>query len=131
MLAERCDRVLAYDFERSAVTRARERVRRHRHVDIVSARFPDWRPSGRGDLVVLSEVAYYLGPASAARAIELVDGWLDPDGTLVAVHFTGTTDYPRHGSEIGPWLDAAGFLTRTTTIIDESFELGVWRRTST
>lgn len=128
LLAERCEHVIAYDFETSAVTRARERVGRHEHVDVVAARFPDWRPHGRGDLVVLSEVAYYLGPTSADQAIELLDGWLDTDGILVAVHFTGTTDYPRRGADIGPWLDATGFLSRLTTIVDESFEVGVWRR---
>jgi len=128
LLATRCDEVIAFDFEPSAVERARRRLDRHDHVHVVNARFPDWWPHGGGDLVVWSEVAYYLGTDSADRAVDGLEAWLEPDGTLIAVHYTGETDYPRRGSAVGPWLDTVGFLRRVTTVVDESFELGVWRR---
>ena len=128
LLAPRCDHLIAFDFEPSAVARARQRLESHAHVDVVNARFPDCWPHGGGDLVVWSEVAYYLDSDSADRALVGLDSWLAPGGTLIAVHYTGDTNYPRHGSAIGPWLDSAGFLQRTTTVVDESFELGVWTR---
>ena len=127
-LAPKCDHVVTFDFEPSAIARARQRVESHAHVDVVNARFPDWWPHGGGDLVVWSEVAYYLDSDSADRALGGLDIWLALGGTLVAVHYTGDTNYPRHGSAIGPWLDSTDFLQRTTTVVDETFELGVWTR---
>ncbi len=128
LLAPRCDQLYAFDFEPSAVKRARDRVGHLGHVPVVTATFPDWWPSSGGDLVVLSEVAYYLSNASAERALAGLQEWLEPDGTVISVHYTGATDYPRRGADIGPWLDSASFLCRVTTVVDESFELGVWRR---
>lgn len=128
LLAARCDQLYAFDFEPSAVERARQRLAHHSHVEVTAAQFPDWWPEGRGDLVVWSEVAYYLSADSADRARVQLQEWLEPGGTLIAVHYTGDTNYPRHGSAIGPWLDSADFLRRVTTLVDESFELGVWRR---
>lgn len=128
LLAARCEELHAFDFEPSAVGRARQRLGHHSHVHVADARFPDWWPDGRGDLVVWSEVAYYLSTDSADRVMVRLEEWLEPGGTLIAVHYTGDTNYPRHGSTIGPWLDTATFLRRVTTVIDEHFELGVWRR---
>jgi predicted TPR repeat methyltransferase len=100
LLAARCDHITAFDCEPSAVERVRRRLEPHGHVDVAHARFPDWWPPGGGDLVVWSEVAYYLGADSADRAVAGLEAW----------------------------LDSAVFLRRVTTAVDESFELGVWRR---
>jgi cyclopropane fatty-acyl-phospholipid synthase-like methyltransferase len=128
MLASRCDELEAFDFVPEAVARARRRLAGQRHVRVRLGQFPDHWPAGSGDLVVWSEVAYYLGHDAGARAISGLDRWLDVDGTLVSVHYTGPTNYPRSGSSIGPWLDEVPFLRRTTTVRDEDFHLGVWTR---
>lgn len=129
LLAPRCDELHAFDLIEAAVDRATERLGSRAHVHITQGRYPEHWPTGTGDLVVWSEVAYYLAEESAAIALDRLDEWLEPEGSLVAVHYTGATDYPRRGSEIGPWLDGSGFLHRTTHLIDPGFELGVWRRT--
>ena len=128
LLAERCDAVVAHDIVPAAIARAEARLARSPHVEVHLARFPDWWPEGTGDLVVWSEVAYYLDDAAAETAIDGLEGWLRPGGDLVAVHYTGETNYPRSGAEVGSWLDAVPFLERTTTLHDPRFELGVWRR---
>ncbi len=101
----------------------------HPDVHITHGRFPDCWPTGTGDLVVWSEIAYYLSHESAPVALHGLQRWLEPSGTLIAVHYTGETNYPRHGTDIGRWLDSSQFLERTTQLIDEQFELGVWQRT--
>ncbi|MGB0114122.1 MAG: SAM-dependent methyltransferase [Ilumatobacteraceae bacterium] len=128
LLAPRCDELFAFDFHDDAVQRAAERLRGHAHVDVRRGTYPDDWPEGTGDLVVWSEVAYYLSDESAERAIHGLQRWLEPAGVLVAVHYTGDTDYPRRGADIGPWLDGVGDLQRVTTIVDPRFELGVWTR---
>ncbi len=127
-LAARCDALIAFDLIPTAVERARARLSRQTHVTLDVGELPGYWPDGTGDLVVWSEVAYYLTDEGAAVALAGLERWLDPGGVLVAVHYTGETDYPRPGSSIGPWLDATPFLDREVALRDPSFELGIWRR---
>jgi SAM-dependent methyltransferase len=127
-LARRCDELVAFDLLAEPVARARLRLADQPHVRFATAALPSFWPDGTGDLVVWSEVAYYLTERGAEAAVDGLRRWLEPGGTLVAVHYTGTTDYPRQGGEIGPWLDEVPELQRTTTLRDPRFELGVWIR---
>lgn len=128
LLAGRCDELIAFDLLPGPVDRARRRLADREHVRVEQESFPSWWPGGSGDLVVWSEVAYYLTPAGSREALRGLRAWLQPEGTVVAVHWTRRTNYPRHGAEIVPWLDAAPWLTRTVRHTDEEFDLGVWRR---
>lgn len=128
LLADRCDELYAFDLVEAAASRAAKRLLPHEHVHVLHGRFPDYWPSGHGDLVVWSEIAYYLSAESADLAITGLERWLEESGTLIAVHYTGATNYARPGTDIGPWLDGVSFLERLTTLEDEQFELGVWRR---
>ncbi len=128
LLAGRCDSVVAHDFVPKVVEEARRRTRDLDHVAVVDAEFPDFWPSGTGDLVVWSEVAYYLNDLGAETALAGLQRWLDVDGVLVAVHYTGETNSPRRGREIGPWLDDVEWLVRRVAHVDDDFELGVWVR---
>lgn len=128
LLASRCDELLACDFVESTVANAVARVRDLSHVRVVCGQFPSYWPTGTGDLVVMSELAYYLDDASAALAITGLERWLQPCGDVVSVHYTGVTNYPRSGRSISRWLDGVGFLERRTLLDDQDFQLGVWRR---
>lgn len=128
MLADRCDRLVAAEMLDDVAARARRRLAARPHVDVITGALPEFWPDGGGDLVVLSEVAYYLTDAGAVAAVDGLARWLDPGGDLVAVHYTGATDYPRPGSAIVPWLDEVDFLERVAFLRDDQFELGVWRR---
>ena len=103
---------------------------RHAGVEVLHESFPSFWPSGRGDLVVWSEIVYYLTAAQVEQALIGLERWLEPGGDLVAVHYTGATDYPLAGSEIGSILDDVDFLERECRHVDDGFELGVWRRRS-
>jgi SAM-dependent methyltransferase len=128
LLAPRCDRLVAFDFVPMIVEAARRRVEGMGNVSVLNQEYPHFWPAGRGDLVVWSEVAYYLTSDDADVAIDGLARWLEPGGHLLSVHYTGVTDYPRAGREIMPWLDAQDFLRRAVTITDDEFELGVWER---
>ena len=128
MLAERCDELVAFDFVEEAVERARLRLAHATHVTVKRADFPTWWPEGTGDLVVWSEVGYYLTDCGFATAVEGLKQWLRPGGHLVAVHYTGTTDYPVSGTEAHRRIDQLGFLRQEFTAVDEHFIAQVWRR---
>jgi SAM-dependent methyltransferase len=58
-LAPLCLRLIALDGSATAIAEARRRVR-SRHVHFLQAKLPDQFPRGPFDLIVVSEIAYYL-----------------------------------------------------------------------
>lgn len=127
-LAPRCDELIAYDFVDGPLQRARARLADAPNVTVLKGRLPELWPGSGGDLVVWSEVAYYLNVAAADVAAAKLEGWLWPGGSVVAVHWTGATNYPRTGAAVGRWLDALPFLHRVSRLEEPQFDAGVWTR---
>jgi LmbE family N-acetylglucosaminyl deacetylase len=88
-LTERADAVLGTDIAAAPLERARTRAPRAR---FVQATLPEEWPDGRWDLVVMSEVGYYLSPADLDTTIDRVLASLDDDGVLVACHWRHPDD---------------------------------------
>ncbi len=128
LLAERVDELVAWEPHPQAAGRAAARLRSHPWVTVEEASIPDRWPEGVFDLVVLSEVAYYLDGAAFTRLLERLDGGLARGGDLVAVHFDGTTDYPRSAAEVHGSLDDVVGHEPLVSHRDEGFLLDVWRR---
>jgi SAM-dependent methyltransferase len=98
-LAARCDRLLALDISPEAVRRTRERCRGLAQVEVREAAIPrDW-PKGVFDLIVVSEILYFLDRddlvAAARRAVDSSA----PGGVILLVNWTGPTDTPTTGDE--------------------------------
>ncbi len=127
-LAGRCAEVIAQELVPAPALRAQERLREQVHVEVVRGRIPDDWPPGYGDLVILSEVAYYLSDSELARLGERLEDWLVAGGHVLAVHYTGRTNYPQTAETIERWLCRLPMLRRRVTLSDERFELGVWER---
>ena len=86
-LATRCDRVLAADRSAAALAAARVRFADEDHVRVAELDIPwDW-PEGSFDLVVLSEVGYFLSPAALDVLVDKVGSTLTGDGVLVLCHW--------------------------------------------
>lgn len=85
-LAARCDSVLASDFSEQAVQVATRRTGALPHVRVERQRLPaDWpRDALPFDLIVLSEVAYFLDEGSVRQLAACCARSLVADGTLVA-----------------------------------------------
>jgi cyclopropane fatty-acyl-phospholipid synthase-like methyltransferase len=132
-LAERCDALLALDVAASAVRTASVRTAAFPQVRVEQRRLPDAWPGGSFDLIVLSEVLYYLAAGDAAELLQRASAALEPEGTLVVVHWRHpVADYPRSGDEVHEALaaDAAGLgLARTVHHEELDFLLDVYLRT--
>ena len=101
LLARRTKSLTALDFSERAVALARERLREQSHVDVVEAAFPEQVPPGRWDLVVCSEVLYYLDRETLERAMEWLAGRLREGATVLAVDWRGPTKTePHDGDEV-------------------------------
>jgi Nodulation protein S (NodS) len=94
-LSSRVDHLLAMDVSTRALDTARAAV--PRHVEFVQGQVPrDW-PDGRFDLVVVSELAYYLGRAECERLADLASRSTDE---LVVIHWRHPVDdYPLGGDD--------------------------------
>ncbi|MGX6449784.1 SAM-dependent methyltransferase [Patulibacter sp. S7RM1-6] len=97
-LAPRCVRLETLEAAPTAVALARERLAAAGHDGVVvhEGLVPDDLPDAPGafDLIVASEVLYYLDRAALDRAIDRLVALLAPGGRLVAVHWT--PDAPDH-----------------------------------
>ena len=90
-LAARCDRLLAVDYAASAVAAARARCADLPNVEVARASIPrDW-PAFPVNLVVLSEVLYFLPRADVERSALLARQRLAAGGSIVLVNWRGDT----------------------------------------
>lgn len=86
-LAPRCASFLAVDASGAALSSA---TRRLAHLPAATTRHltvPDEWPNGSFDLIVVSEVGYYLSPAELAGLFDRIAGSLMPGGTLALCHW--------------------------------------------
>lgn len=126
-LAERCDSLLCSDGTPRAVELARERLRHHAHVQVTEAWVPDDWPEGRFDLIVISELGYFLSPEALDRVAVRSRASLAVGGTVLACHWR----WPIEGCELGgdavsERLEAGLQLPRGTRIDDTDFRLDMW-----
>ncbi|NMM85601.1 SAM-dependent methyltransferase [Rhodococcus sp. SRB_17] len=121
VLAPRCDSLLATDIVDSALVSARSRLERTPHPDVT---FIHWAlgdpwPDATFDLIVLSEVCYYLEPHALLSALDEAAAHLTTDGVLLAAHWRHpVSDYPMTGDEVHNILSQHQALTRTARYED-------------
>ena len=107
MLAGRCDAVLALDTSPRALAEAQRASTDLPHVAFGEATLPRDFPDGRFDLIVLSEVLYYLSRPDLALLAQRCQGALEQGGQMVLCHWLGETDYPLGGDEAADAFIAA------------------------
>ena len=111
LLAPRCRALLALDAAPTAVAVAQRRLAEFPQARVRVALLPDDLPAGLFDLVVASEVLYYLDAGALATTIAWIETALVPGGRLVVVHWTGTAPDLHHTAEdVGAALAASECL---------------------
>ena len=85
-LAPRCLRLLAVDASETAVEHARETYGRVPRLEFRHAELPAAMPPGPFDLIVVSELAYYLTQLSLRRLMRRVATEAAPGGRVVILH---------------------------------------------
>lgn len=113
-LADRCLRLTATDGSATALEIARRRNRGRDRARFVQAVLPNEMPSGPFDLIVVSEVLYYLSPEALRRCLLRLGQALAPGGRIVLLH------------HIVPFDDAAT-LPACATIMASRFMHRRWR----
>lgn len=106
LLAARCTQVVACDVSATACAAARRRTGPTGRVEVVEAAVPVWWPEGSFDLIVLSEVGYYLDPAGVATLARRTLDALTGRAVVVGVHWLGhSDDHRQHGADVHDELE--------------------------
>lgn len=113
LLAERCAAVTATDVVAAALDNAQRRlddIGRGAQVNFLRQSLDDPWPSGPFDLLVLSEVGYYLAPDALRTVLDRECPRLDSGATVVAAHWRHhVADYLMAGDRVNEIVaDTAG-----------------------
>ncbi|MEE4092974.1 SAM-dependent methyltransferase [Pseudomonas viridiflava] len=131
-LATRCDALLCCDTSQRAVELARERLIDVPHARVVQARLPQQWPEGRFDLIVFSELGYYLDLDDLHRWIDCALEALTPDGQILACHWRpDIEDCPLNAQRVHNVLNERLSMHRVFSHHEQDFLLDLWSRDDT
>ncbi len=123
-LLGRCDEVVALDTSHRAVTAARERAPK---AAVRQGMAPADLPSGPFDLVLLSEVGYFLTPLELIATLRRCARSLAPGGELVLCHWQHPTEYvPLDGALVHEQAATALHLEHRAAYLDDDLRIEVW-----
>ncbi len=129
LLAVRCDDLLAVDASATAVAAASRRLADQPHVRVEVLAVPDAWPDGRFDLIVLSELGYYLPRAGIEVLRDTAIAHLTDDGELLAVHYRPhAAEHRTTGDVVHRVLRAAPQLDHVAGHVEDLFLLDVFHR---
>lgn len=128
LLAERCEELVATDCAVQAVGQARARLSGHQHVTVETAVLPGDAPDGTFDLVVLSEVLYYMSADDRDATVRLALDRLEPDGDLVLVHWRSRRRLGYDGHNIQSAVRSQVGHDPIIRLDDQKFLLEIYRK---
>jgi len=100
-LATRCQHVVAIDFSLGALELAQRNLQAVSNVDLLRASFPEETPPGSWDLILCSEILYYLQPPALEEAISWIRTQLSYKASVLVVSWRGVgRDEPLRGDEV-------------------------------
>lgn len=130
-LATRCKSLLAIDVNEKALNQARERCRNLSNVKLQIMQVPQEFPDENFDLILISEVGYYLNENDWRKAFEKTLAHLKSSGNVVLVHWTPPVhDYPQTGDAVhdsfARWSE--NNLRLIKNLCAEKYRLDVWEK---
>ena len=99
LLADRCQNMLGIDLDPAIVKRANERHGNGSRLVFREGRLPEAFPAGHYDLIVFSEVLYYLSEVQLQQMAAAVNAATRVGAHLRFVNYLGATDTPLSGAD--------------------------------
>ncbi len=123
-LAERCAELVVVESSPHAVRLAGQRLAALDRVTVVHGTVPETWPEGPLDLVVVSEVGYFLSAVGLDGLVERVRASLTEDGVVVLCHWRHEVDgWPLDGPQVHERVLAAGLRPLLARYVDRDVEL--------
>jgi hypothetical protein len=119
-LGERCDFMLGVDVSAVAIAEAKRHYGDRPDIAFIVAEVPAFWPGLRADLIVLSELLYFLTAAEIRQlAGQVAEHWID-GGDCVLVNYLGPTDTVVDGDSAGDrFIEALAQLRAITPLTAE------------
>ena len=126
-LIARCDRVTSCDVAQVALDATRARLGPREGLTLRRMSLDEPWPAEDFDLVVVSEVAYYLQADTLRRVLDRECARLRAGTTLVAAHWRyAVDDYPLSGDEANALIAATPELTALARYVDDDVVIDVF-----
>ncbi|NCE83412.1 SAM-dependent methyltransferase [Pseudomonas sp. Q1] len=131
-LATRCDQLVCCDTAATAVGLAKTRLSAFPHAQVQQRRLPEQWPTGQFELIVLSELGYYLDAADLRRLIDFALASLAPNGQLLACHWRPLIEgCPQTAEQVHALLQQRLGMHPVVQHHEEDFLLDLWSRDGT
>ncbi|MBF6031460.1 methyltransferase domain-containing protein [Pseudomonas sp. P115] len=131
-LAPRCDQLLCCDTASAAVSLAKTRLLGFAHAQVQQSRLPEQWPAGPFDLIVLSELCYYLDADDLHHLIDRALASLNKDGQLLACHWRPAIEgCPQTGEQVHALLQQRLNMPLMASHHEADFLLDLWSRDGT
>ncbi|MEP6925236.1 MAG: SAM-dependent methyltransferase [Pyrinomonadaceae bacterium] len=130
-LAARCTKLLAIDVSDAALEKAQKRCAKLSQISFEKMQIPAEFPAAAFDLILVSEVGYYLAPEDWQTATEKIAKHLELNGNVVLVHWIPFVhDYPQTGDEVHESFKrwTTGKLRHLTEKREENYRLDVFEK---
>ncbi|MFZ0041717.1 MAG: SAM-dependent methyltransferase [Solirubrobacteraceae bacterium] len=129
LLAPHCLSLVTVDGSETAVSAARKRLAGFDHVQPIVGEIPEAIPRRFYDLVVASEILYYLEPAVLTATLAVLQGCMRPGARLVAVHWRPPgPERPFDAAQVHALLRGEGWLAQVSADANPDYLLDVLER---
>ena len=131
LLAQKSTLLLAIDVSEKALDLAAKRCENLSNTTFKKMNFPEELPDESYDLMMISEVAYYLSAADWQFAILGLYERLLPKGNIVLVHWLPVVhDYPQTGDEVHNSFEKLmkDKMTNVFSTRAENYRIDVWAK---
>lgn len=129
LLRNKCNRLLSIDISSTALEVAQNRLKDHPDVEFRLAAIPHEYPDSSFDLVVMSEVGYYLSMGDLLATKRKIADSLLSGGTLIMVHWTHyVIDYPLTGDEVHEVFLNDPLFKSASSIRTKDYRLNVFNK---
>lgn len=126
LLAKQCTKLLGVDISETPVEVARERYKDQPGISFNVLDIPSQFPEGMFDLIVVSEVGYYLSHDDLTLSRELILESLTPSGTLCLVHWRPQIENCLlNGDEVNDYFLRAENYSQTYQYVNEKYRIDV------
>ncbi len=126
-LASRCDSLIVSDGSATAVSLARARTSALANVEVRLAWVPNEWPEERFDLIVISELGYFLGASALDTLAAKAKASLQPGGSILACHWRrGSDDCEMNGDDVHHRLEQQLAMPKLCHVMEADFRIDVW-----
>ena len=129
-LGQRCSQLLCLDGHPKAVNLAQNRLKNYPHIQVRQAWVPAELPQQQFDLIVISEILYYLDLEQIQTFIAWLNTHLSATGTLLCCHWRHPIEgFTLDGNQVHQLL-ASLVLQHYLSLQDPDFLVDVWTKSS-